>query len=93
MFESGSSIRSMLSFLSKNQQSHTSGTEKLVESQHLSQTESVRKNYVRLCQCGPTTFDLRAILQKRDNSPANSHKMVHKKQIDRILYRKRKIGE
>ena len=35
-------------------------------------------------QCGPITSDLRAILQKRDNSRATSHKMVYKKQIDKI---------
>jgi len=35
-------------------------------------------------QCGLTTFDLRAILQKRDNSRVTSHKMVYKKQFDKI---------
>jgi len=28
-------------------------------------------------QCGPNIFDLRAILQKRDNSPDISHKMIY----------------
>ena len=34
--------------------------------------------------CSQTTFDQRAILQKCDNSRATSHKMVYKKQIDKI---------
>ena len=42
-------------------------------------------------QCGQTTSDLRAILQKRDNSRATSHKMVYKKTDWQD--RKRKIGE
>jgi len=31
-----------------------------------------------LVQHGPTTFDLRAILQKRDNSRATFNKMMYK---------------
>ena len=37
-------------------------------------------------QCSQTTFDQRAILKKRDNSRATSHKMVqtYKRQIDKV---------
>ena len=34
-------------------------------------------------QCSQTTFDQRAILQKRDNSRATSHKMVCKNRLTR----------
>jgi len=34
-------------------------------------------------QCGQTTFDLRAILQKHVNSRATSHKMVYKNKMTR----------
>jgi len=37
-----------------------------------------------LLQSGPTTFDLRAILQKRGNLRVTSNKMVYKKQIHDI---------
>jgi len=37
-----------------------------------------------LGQGGPTTFDLRAILQKHDNLPATSNKWCIKQQIHKI---------
>ena len=45
---------------------------------HLSHSSMETQLCIAVFQRGPTTFDLRAILQKCDNSRATSSKMVYK---------------
>jgi len=46
-----------------------------------------------LFQSGPTTFDLRAVSQKRDNSRDTSNKMMYKTTDSKSLKLKGKISE
>jgi len=46
-----------------------------------------------LFQSGPTTFDLRAVSQKRDNSRDTSNKMMYKTTASKCLKLKGKISE
>jgi len=48
--------------------------------------------FVRISQHGPATFDLRAILQKRDNSRATSSKMMYETTDSQDLKLKGKIS-